>query len=45
MEFGALMRKMVDAACAGDGERVADCFLEDGVYDDVFYGVFNTLAH
>ena len=40
MEFGALMRKMVDAACAGDGEEVADCFVEDGVYDDVFYGVF-----
>ena len=40
MEFGALMHKMVDAACAGDGEEVADCFVEDGVYDDVFYGVF-----
>ena len=35
-----LMDKMVDAACAGDREEVADCFIEDGIYDDVFYGVF-----
>ena len=40
MEFGALMRKMTDAACKGDGEGVASCFTEDGVYDDVFYGEF-----
>jgi hypothetical protein len=40
MEFGKLMRKMVVAACTGDGNGVADCFVEDGIYDDVFYGVF-----
>lgn len=40
MEFGALMRKMMDAACAGDGAGVASCFTPDGVYHDVFYGAF-----
>lgn len=40
MEFGALMRKMMDAACKGDGRGVASCFTADGVYHDVFYGAF-----
>ena len=40
MRFGALIRKMTDAACNGDGRRVATCFMEDGIYDDVFYGIF-----
>ena len=40
MEFGVLMRKMMDAACAGDGRGVASCFTPDGVYHDVFYGPF-----
>ena len=40
MEFGALIRKMIDGACAGDGAAVASCFTEDGVYHDVFYGSF-----
>ncbi len=40
MEFGALMRKMTQAACDGDGAAVASCFTEDGVYHDVFYGAF-----
>lgn len=38
--FGALMRDMTAAACAGDGEGVARCFTESGVYHDVFYGAF-----
>jgi len=40
MEFGVLMGRMVDAVCAGDREEVAGCFIEDGIYDDVFYGLF-----
>lgn len=40
MEFDQLIQRMVDAACAGDGQAVADCFTPDGIYDDVFYGVF-----
>ncbi len=40
MEFGALMKKMTSAVCAGDGDGVASCFCEDGIYHDVFYGAF-----
>ena len=40
MEFGALIKTMTQAACDGDGEGVAACFTEDGVYHDVFYGSF-----
>ena len=44
MEFGALMRKMMAAACVGDGQGVAACFKEDGIYHDVFYGAFEGRA-
>ena len=40
MEFGALIRKMIDGVIAGDGDTVASCFTPDGVYHDVFYGAF-----
>ena len=44
MDFAALISRMVAAACAGDGQGVADCFAEDGVYHDVFYGAFRGRA-
>ena len=40
MSFPALIRRMTEAAVAGDGAGVAACFTEDGVYHDVFYGAF-----
>ena len=40
MEFDTLIRRMTQAACAGDGAGVAACFTPEGVYHDVFYGVF-----
>lgn len=40
MSFLDLMKRMTGAAVAGDGRGVADCFTEDGVYHDVFYGAF-----
>ena len=40
MEFGALIRKMINGVIAGDGDTVASCFTPDGVYHDVFYGAF-----
>ena len=40
MAFDALITRMTQAACAGDGDAVADCFTPDGVYHDVFYGAF-----
>ncbi len=40
MAFAELIRRMTQAACAGDGAGVAGCFTPDGVYHDVFYGAF-----
>ena len=40
MAFAELISRMVAAACAGDGQGVAECFAADGVYHDVFYGAF-----
>lgn len=40
MALESLLDAMTRAACAGDGGGVADCFTSDGVYHDVFYGVF-----
>jgi ketosteroid isomerase-like protein len=40
MEFAGLIQRMTTAAAAGDGGGVADCFTDDGVYHDVFYGSF-----
>lgn len=38
--FHALLARMTDAACRGDGAAVAGCFTPDGVYHDGFYGEF-----
>ena len=40
MSFEDLIRRMTQAACAGDGAGVAACFTPQGVYHDVFYGAF-----
>ena len=40
MDFESLILKMTQAAVRGDGKTVADCFTDDGVYHDVFYGDF-----
>ena len=40
MAFDKLITRMTQAACAGDGDAVAECFTEEGVYHDVFYGAF-----
>jgi len=37
-EFTALLRRMTEAAEAGDGARFARCFTEDAVYHDYIYG-------
>ena len=34
------MRRLTGAVCSENPEAVSDCFCEDGVYHDVFYGVF-----
>lgn len=44
MSFAELIRAMIRAACAGEGQGVAGCFTEDGVYQDVFYGTFRGRA-
>lgn len=44
MDFAALMTAMTRAAVTGDGRAVGDCFTEDGVYHDVFYGAFRGRA-
>ncbi len=40
MAFETLIRQMTQAASRGDGNAVASCFTDDGVYHDVFYGSF-----
>ncbi len=40
MDFIALMQGLADAASAGDGDKVANYFTEDGIYHDVYYGTF-----
>ncbi len=40
MNFANLLEKMTAAICQGKPSEVADCFCEDGVYHDVFYGEF-----
>ncbi len=40
MDFATLLDKFTAAVAAGDGAAFAQCFTEDGVYDDVFYGEF-----
>jgi ketosteroid isomerase-like protein len=40
----ALLERMTQAICRGDGEAAAACFAEDGVYHDGFYGEFRGRA-
>ena len=40
MEIASLLRAFCDAVERHDGAAVARLFAEDGVYHDVFYGVF-----
>jgi len=42
--FVELLRCFTAAVEAGDVEAFADLFTDDGVYDDVFYGVFEGRA-
>ena len=39
-EFRALIERMTQAICRGDGVAAAACFLPEGVYHDGFYGEF-----
>lgn len=39
-EFRALIERMTQAICRGDGAAAAACFIPDGVYHDGFYGEF-----
>ena len=38
--FGALLARMTQAICRGDGAAAAACFTPEGVYHDGFYGEF-----
>lgn len=39
-EFRALLERMSQAICRGDGSAAAACFVADGIYHDGFYGEF-----
>jgi ketosteroid isomerase-like protein len=39
-EFRALLERMTQAICRGDGAATAACFTPDGIYHDGFYGEF-----
>jgi hypothetical protein len=39
--FAALLARMTQAICRGDGAAAAQCFVPDGSYHDGFYGAFN----
>ena len=43
-EFGALLERMTQAICRGDGAAAAACFIPDGIYHDGFYGEFRGRA-
>lgn len=43
-QFTALIGRMTESICRGDPEAAAQCFTEDGVYDDGFYGEFKGRA-
>ncbi len=38
MDLQALFDRLAAAAVAGDADALADCFTEDGVYEDYFFG-------
>lgn len=39
-EFRALIERLTQAICRGDGAAAAACFVADGIYHDGFYGEF-----
>ena len=39
-QFLALIERMTQAICRGDGAAAAACFVPDGIYHDGFYGEF-----
>ena len=39
-EFRALIERVTQAICRGDGTAAAACFTPDGIYHDGFYGEF-----
>ena len=39
-EFRALLERMTQAICRGDGNGAAACFAQEGSYHDGFYGEF-----
>ena len=39
-EFRALLERMTQAICRGEGAAAAACFVPDGIYHDGFYGEF-----
>lgn len=39
-ELRALLERMTQAICRGDGAAAAACFIPDGIYHDGFYGEF-----
>ncbi len=39
-DFRALIERMTQAICRGDGSAAAACFVADGIYHDGFYGEF-----
>jgi hypothetical protein len=43
-EFRALLERLTQAICRGDGAAAADCFAADGSYHDGFYGEFRGRA-
>lgn len=42
--FRALLERMTQAICRGDGDAAAACFTADGSYHDGFYGEFRGRA-
>ena len=43
-KFRALLGRMTQAICRGDGTAAAACFVADGIYHDGFYGAFHGRA-
>ena len=43
-EFRAMIERMTQAICRGDGTAAAACFVPDGIYHDGFYGEFRGRA-
>jgi hypothetical protein len=39
-DFRALLERMTQAICRGDGAAAAACFIPQGIYHDGFYGEF-----